>query len=1079
MLTQALTIAIAATPLAAQPTSDSPLADRPNGPRSAESTHHVLYNATVHPAPGAIWAPGFVEIKDGVIIDAGPIGKRIFIPPAGAQAHDLTGEHVYAAFIDPWIEVETPAPSDKADGRHWNAKVVPNRDVLNFEGLTATQRETLRDQGFAAAAIAPESGIFAGLGAVVATSDPADDGSKRKPAAYLPQAFHAIDFETAGFGRGGYPTSHPGAVALMRQTLSDAQWVTEHDRDANSSIAVLADDAIPYLFDIDMELEHFLALDIFNEQLRGELILVGNGMEFKWLSGLARERREMEFFSVVLPLRFPKKPDVSTVGKAHSTELTTMLEWEHAPANAAHLAELGMNLAFTTSKLPKGQKFFDNLQKAIDHGLRPIDAHRMLTTGPANILGVTSKLGTLEEGKIANILVTSDELFTHQGDHPTLYDLFIDGHRHRLNDRQGEDYDGEWRLLIGALDNPAFTMTFTIEGSTEGSPTITLTEGEGDDAVTDKARMVSLNGNRISFLIDDEDDGTGVYVMSGAFTNTGQGTTIIGTLIDPDSTPYQWTAVRTDTTPQDNEDKDNTEPEDPTGRPDHPGYPFGPYAAAEPPEQQAIVITNANLWTSGPEGIIENGTLVVSSGTIRYAGPAAGAPRPRGATVIDAEGKHVTPGLLDAHSHTSLFRMGVNEAGQAVTAEVRIADSLDPSAINWYRQLAMGVTTVLSLHGSANPIGGQSQTHKVRWGVHHPRDMRMQDARPGIKFALGENVKQSNWGDEYTTRYPQTRMGVETIMRDRFIAAQEYAQAIKAQEGLGARAYSAVTGKPPVRRDLELEALAEILTGERLIHCHSYRQDEILMLCRIAEDFGFTIGSFTHGLEVYKVAETVQNHSLGASIFSDWWAYKYEVVDAIPYAGPLQTEAGVLTSYNSDSDELSRRMNLEAAKAQRYAFGFDKDDPAVGPQEALNFVTINPAIQMGISDRVGSLEEGKDADFVVWSADPLSVYAVAEHTFVDGREYFSLERDAEFREQIRAERQRLVQKILEDPSKSDNDAESESESESESDSEPDTPGRRRILANYMTSGPHPDFLRQGDCGCNIINHAIYYRNMHE
>ncbi|MEM7754516.1 MAG: amidohydrolase family protein [Planctomycetota bacterium] len=1144
MFTTALTIVLSAGTLAAQPTSDSVLADRPNGPRSAEPTHHVIYNATIYPEPGVVWALGFVEFKDGVIIDAGSTGRMIYTPPPGAQAHDLQGEHVYAAFIDPWIEVEAPSPGDNADGRHWNDKVRPHADALMGEGLTESQRKTLREHGFAAAGIAPEDGIFAGLGAVTSTADPASDASKRHSHAYSAHTFQAMDFETAGFGRGGYPTSHPGAMALIRQTFIDADWQADNDASATNALTPLIDTDRPLMVDVDMELEHFLAADFASEFDR-ELVLVGNGMEFKWLAGLGAQHAEKPF-DVVVPLRFPKKPDVSTVGKANAVELESMLEWEHAPTNPARLLDAGVTTALTTSKLPNGQKFFDNLHNAIEHGLDPDDAYQMLTVTPAEMLGVAGQIGTIEAGKAANLLVTSGELFGHgKDDHPDFYDLFVDGQRYRLNDRAGTDLDGDWTLFVGGTSSPAFTMDLTVSDSIESKAKIAVNAVDGDDEVSGDARKVAVQGDHVSFLIDDDDGGTGTYIMSGALTETSDGRALIGTGVNPDGTPFQWTALpNADEANEDAEGTDDAadadaEQSDASDLPTHPGYPFGPYAVTETPTDDPIVFQNATLWTSGPDGIIENGTLVISSGQIRYAGPARGAPRPRGATFIDMEGKHITPGLIDAHSHTSLFRMGVNEAGQAVTAEVRIGDSLDPSAVNWYRQLAMGVTSVLSLHGSANPIGGQAQIHKVRWGVTRPEDMRMEGAKPGIKFALGENVKQSNWGDEYTTRYPQTRMGVETIMRDRFIAAREYMSAeaevdeilkkitvrftststdgqndqssnevtlssddpqitdMLRQRGFQRRsgstaaqdmsnALKALVSELRPRRDLELEAIAEILRGERLIHCHSYRQDEILMLCRLAEEFGFTIGSFTHGLEVYKVAEVVQNHALGASLFSDWWAYKYEVVDAIPHAGPLQTEAGVLTSYNSDSDELSRRMNLEAAKAQRYAFGFDQNDPAIDAQAALNFVTINPAIQLGIDDRIGSLEEGKDADVVVWSDDPLSVYANVEHVFIDGREYWSTDKDNAHRERIAAERQRLVQKILEDPSKSEDDEDTdEADNESAGDEGTDTPPsgsdrrRRGILADYMTSGPHPDFLRQGDCGCNIINHAIYYQNMND
>jgi len=321
-----------------------------------------------------------------------------------------------------------------------------------------------------------------------------------------------------------------------------------------------------------------------------------------------------------------------------------------------------------------------------------------------------------------------------------------------------------------------------------------------------------------------------------------------------------------------------------------------------------------------------------------------------------------------------------------VTAEVRIGDVTNPDAISWYRQLASGVTTVNSLHGSANPIGGQNQVNKVRWGAIHPDHMHFEGAIAGIKFALGENVKQSNWGDDFVTRYPQTRMGVETLIRDRFLAARDYMK----------------RGEKP--RDLELEALAEILRGERLIHCHSYRQDEILMLCRVAAEFDFKIGTFQHVLEGYKVADAIKENAIGGSAFSDWWAYKVEVQDAIPYNGALMHAVGVVVSFNSDSDSLVRSLNVEAAKAVKYG--------GVPREEALKFVTLNPAKQLKVDDRVGSIEAGKHADLALWSGDPLSTYSRCVATWVDGEKLYSEQQDKEHRAFIHKERRRIIAKLL-------------------------------------------------------------------
>lgn len=431
----------------------------------------------------------------------------------------------------------------------------------------------------------------------------------------------------------------------------------------------------------------------------------------------------------------------------------------------------------------------------------------------------------------------------------------------------------------------------------------------------------------------------------------------------------------------------------PTDIPEKLPTPFGPYGFDAYPAQGTFLITNATVWTQTDRGNIADSAVLIRDGKIAYVGPAAGAPS-EGAVVIDAKGRHITPGIIDCHSHTGISR-GVNEGGQAVTSEVRIEDVTNPDAISWYRQLAGGVTAVNNLHGSANAIGGQSQTNKNRWGASHPDDLHFEGAAPGIKFALGENPRQVNGGG--SDRYPQTRMGVETLIRDRFTAAKEYAAAMK----------SAASGETP-RRDLELDALAEILAGTRLIHCHSYRQDEIVMLTQVARDFGFKIGTFQHILEGYKVADYVRDYSGGGSGFTDWWAYKVEVQDAIPGGLPLMQEVGVTTSFNSDSDELARRLNVEAAKAIKYSNG------RVSPEEAFKFVSLNAAKQLKVDQRVGTIEVGKDADIAVWSDNPLSPYAKCERTFVDGRQLFSLEQDAAARETIKKERARLMQKVLAD-----------------------------------------------------------------
>jgi imidazolonepropionase-like amidohydrolase len=328
----------------------------------------------------------------------------------------------------------------------------------------------------------------------------------------------------------------------------------------------------------------------------------------------------------------------------------------------------------------------------------------------------------------------------------------------------------------------------------------------------------------------------------------------------------------------------------------------------------------------------------------------------------------------------------------------RLADVLNSHSVDIYRQLAGGVTVSHILHGSANPIGGQCAAIKLRWGV-APQELLLEAAKPTIKFALGENVKQSNWGDKFTSRYPQTRMRVEQLIRDRLAAAQDYERRWRDYDQRGKK-----KGRMPPRRDLELEALAEVLHGQRLVHCHSYRQDEILMLVRVAEDFGFTVGTFQHVLEGYKVAEVLKAHGAAASTFSDWWAYKFEVYDAIPFNAALMQQLGVGVSINSDLQEWGRRLNTEAAKAVKYG--------GASPEQALRMVTINPARQIGAEAMVGSLEPGKDADFALWNGPPLSAYSRCEQTWVDGRLYFDREADLALRQKVQRQRARIVQRIL-------------------------------------------------------------------
>ena len=404
----------------------------------------------------------------------------------------------------------------------------------------------------------------------------------------------------------------------------------------------------------------------------------------------------------------------------------------------------------------------------------------------------------------------------------------------------------------------------------------------------------------------------------------------------------------------------------------------------------SVAIRGATLVTV-TNGTIPNGTVVLRDGKIAAVGTNVAIPPD--AEVVDATGKFVSPGLIDAHSHIAVD--GINEGGTTVSSMTGIEDVLDPTDINIHRDLAGGLTTALILHGSANPIGGTSAVIKMRWGKTRAEELLFEGAMPGIKFALGENPKR-NTTRPGPRRYPDTRLGVEFVIRDAFTRAKAYQRAWQDYE----RRKQAGEDVIPPRRDLQLEPLVEILEGRRLVHSHCYRADEILMLIRLAEEMGFKVATFQHVLEGYKVANEIAAHGAGASTFADGWGYKIEAIDAIPHNAALMTRRGIVASINSDSAERARRLNTEAAKSVKW--GGLSDD------EALALVTINPAKQLRIDDRVGSLEVGKDADVVIWTHHPLSTYAIVERTYIDGQLYYDRQGDVQRLTELRAEKVQLV-----------------------------------------------------------------------
>ncbi|HEX8141397.1 MAG TPA: amidohydrolase family protein [Pyrinomonadaceae bacterium] len=419
----------------------------------------------------------------------------------------------------------------------------------------------------------------------------------------------------------------------------------------------------------------------------------------------------------------------------------------------------------------------------------------------------------------------------------------------------------------------------------------------------------------------------------------------------------------------------------------------------QPPQRSAgsstvpdTIIRNATILTVS-HGTLQNSDIVIRGGRIAAIGQNLSAPA--GARVIDATGKYVMPGIIDCHSHTMID--AVNELTYSVTSMVRISDVLNPTDVDIYRELAGGTTTANLLHGSGNAIGGQNTVVKLKYG-RPAEDFVFPGAPPGIKFALGENPKRTNFPavPGQPRRYPATRMGVEEVIRDAFVRARDYKKTWDEYRASVARGERNLIAP---RRDLQLEPLVEVLEGKRLVHAHSYRADEILMLINLADEFGFKVKTFQHALEAYKVAREIAQHGAGASIFTDSWGYKIEAFDAIPYNGAILMRAGVNVSVNSDSNERARRLNIDAAKLMKYG--------DLTEEEALKTITMNPAWQLGIEARVGSIDVGKDADLVIWNGHPFSVYSRVETTFIDGEIFFDRQQDLARRTELERERATL------------------------------------------------------------------------
>ena len=929
----------------------------------------ALTNATIYAAPGKTIEDGTVVMRDGIIT---AVGAKVKIPKQ-TTIIDMDGKHIYAGFIESWLDVKT-VKKDTSLQANWNSNM---RAYLKGADLFHPKEKSLKELhglGFTTAHVTPKGGIFQGSSGLVQLG--------QIPKVLSNNVAQVVEYAAGGWGAKEYPTSLLGAIAFIRQGFLDADWYSKSQGilakypDGNEPIqadrsleelSIAKRNRQPFVFRTGNELYIDRSSNIADE-FELDLWIMGNGYEY-------RRIEEMPASFMIIPLNFPAKPEVADPQNALQYSTEQLKHWDMAPDNAAKLADAGFQFALTSAELKDRKDFRKNLSRAVNRGLNESAALAALTTNPAKEFGQAKRLGKVAPGFIANLVVTDGNYFDKKS---KVQSVWIDGNEYEVAPDPLVDAVGDWTLREGSN---SWTLSVKADG---GSLNV--------DEKKLKLANYKLDQDRISFSVNAD---TILQKDVTRFKGTITGGKATGYVFYPDGSSSGWTAVL-DSAKTEKGKKSKKESSSNLSL----VFPEGAYGLDEDvPSPKTILINDATIWTSGEKGVLKEYDILIQDGKIKKI--AINISLPRGnALIIDGTGKHVTPGLIDAHSH--MAGESINEGFQNVTAEVRMRDVIEPNDVAMYRALAGGLTTINLLHGSANPIGGQNVVMKLRWGSFSD-DLIFKPAPQGIKFALGENVKRvRSYG-----RYPETRMGVEQVIRDAFMAARDYKKSWDIYNKDAKLKRSAI----PPRRDLELDAMVEIMEGKRLVHSHSYRQDEILMLTRIAEDYGFTMATFQHVLEGYKVAERLAEHGAGASTFSDWWAYKYEVVDAIPYNGTLMTNAGVTVSFNSDSDELARRMNLEAAKAVKYG-GLDE-------AEALKMVTINPAKQLKIDRYVGSLEVGKDADFTIWSGHPLSSYTICEQTWIEGKQYFSLEQDQYFRQRDAKLRNDLIQKILSSPDHGD------------------------------------------------------------
>jgi imidazolonepropionase-like amidohydrolase len=970
-----------------------------NGTYNKNTPNIVFSNATLHISATSVIEKGMLIIEKDKIVYA---GNKIKLPENAIEI-DLKGKHIYPSFIE--LDADFGMPEIKRSGRgntpqyetskkgpyYWNEAVKPEMNTLEVYSYDSKSATDYRKKGFGAVLTHQHDGLVRGSSVLVTLND------NQKQHILKSKASANYSFKK-GTSNQQYPSSMMGSIALLRQFFYDTEYYEDNRKKVAVNLSLeaqLEQNKLPSFFYVDEALSILRAKRIA-EEFKRNFIYIGKGDEYQ-------EIRELKNFkpSLVIPLNFPKAYDVEDPMTAMYITLRELKHWELAPANPRFLDEAGISFAISSSQLDKESNFLNNLRLAVNMGLSKETALNALTKIPATMIGVFDEIGTLESGKLANFIITSDDIFV---DKTIIYENWVQGEKYVLQAFDMVDIRGEYNLNVnqiirtlkveGSIDKPKAQLVYDIVADSltktgdvvldkvTGRPFKVTQKKKVDVVVTAEKNFISL-----SYTLSE-----GAYRLSGTI-NFDSGSWD-GKCQLPNGEWQDWTAIR--------KEKNKIKDEKKTIEKDSVVfgkfmYPMQAYGWDSLPVQKPILIKNATIWTCETEGIIQ-ADLLIRNGKISTIAKILDVVD-KNTIVIDAKGKHVTPGIIDEHSHIGIHR-GVNEGSNAITSEVRIGDVISNYDINIYRQLSGGVTAAQLLHGSANPVGGQSALIKLRWGQ-TPEAMKIDQADGFIKFALGENVKQSNWGSYNTIRFPQSRMGVEQVYYDAFIRAREYEKKWKTYNDATNKKKEAMIAP---HRDIQLDALLEILQSKRFISCHSYVQSEINMLMHVADSMGFTVNTFTHILEGYKLADKMKAHGAGGSTFADWWAYKFEVNDAIPYNASLMHQMGIVTAINSDDAEMGRRLNQEAAKVIKYG--------GISEEDALKLVTLNPAKLLHLDHRMGSIKIGKDADIVIWTDNPLSIYAKVDKTIIDGIIYFDSERDLQMRKAIQEERLRIIHKML-------------------------------------------------------------------